>query len=459
MGKGALNGVIKQWIEKEFRTLCLKNKRLERRFMKTMSDLSEQPGKSIWLASGSRANAKAVYRMLKNEDFTKESVLTAHREASIERGAESKILLAVQDTMAVNYAGHGNTEGLGYNCEQTLGLNVHSCIMLTPDGIPLGLLAQSVVTREGPADKRLTKEQKRSKPIEEKESCRWLETMNIAAANAPKQAELVHIADREGDIYELYALAEKTDQKFVIRAIYDRINTENEHIQTTLQTVAPAGKMNVTIPANRKKRTKEREAVLTIRYHRFEIRKPRGKTAELESSLKLSLIRLKEETPPSGEDALEWLLMTNLTVESAADAMRAAEYYRQRWKIERFHFVLKSGCEIEKIQQRSVDGIELVLLLYSIISIHIMQLTFISRNYPHMPCSFVFAKGEWTTLYRAANRTTQAPEEPYPIGDAVRYIAKLGGFSGAKSDGPPGLKVIWLGLNALYILNAFREYL
>ena len=458
MGKGALNGVIKQWVEKEFKTLWLKNKRLERRFLRTMSDLSEQPGKSIWLASGSRANAKAVYRMLKNEDFTKENILAAHQEASEERGAEAEILLAVQDTMAVNYNSHEKTEGLGYNCEQTRGLNVHNCILLTPDGIPLGLLGQSVITREGPVDKRLTKEQKRLRPIEEKESYRWLETMNIAAANAPKQAELVHIADREGDIYELYALAERTEQKFVIRAIYDRMNTENEHIQTVLQTVAPAGKMKVTIPANRKKKTKEREAILTVRHNHFDIRKPRGKDAEMAPSLKLTLISLKEEIPPSGADAVEWLLITNLSVENAADAIRAGEYYKQRWKIERFHFVLKSACEIEKIQQRSVEGIELMLLLYSIISIHIMQLTFISRNYPHMPCSLIFAKGEWTTLYRAANRTTQSPEEPYPIGDAVRYIAKLGGFSGAKSDGPPGLKVIWLGLNALYILNAYREF-
>ena len=76
-----MNGEIKGWVAKEFETLCLNSKRLERRFQKTMSDLSDQPDKSIWLASGSRVNAKAVYRMLANEKLDKESVLAAHRDA------------------------------------------------------------------------------------------------------------------------------------------------------------------------------------------------------------------------------------------------------------------------------------------------------------------------------------------------------------------------------------------
>jgi len=456
-----MNGTIKLWIRKEFETLRLNNQRLERRFMKTMSDLSEQPNKSIWLASGSRGNAKAVYRMLKNEDITKEKILSAHREATTGRSDEGNVLLAVQDTMSVNYAGHEKTEGMGYNCEQTLGINTHSCVLVTPEGIPMGLASQSVSTRVEAADKRESKSKKRLRPIEEKESYRWLETMNTAAQNAPSGAELIHIADREGDIYELYELAYRTGQKFVIRATHDRITTENEHIMAEIERVSPSGKMKATIPANRQKKAKEREAILTIRYSSFNVKKPqiRYNDKDMESSLSLNLVSLREENPPEGSDAVEWLLMTNLKLENANDAMRVAEYYKQRWKIERFHYILKSGCEIEKIQQRSVDSIELVILLYSIISIHIMQLTFISRQYPHMPCDLIFATNEWITLYRAANRTAVSPDIPYSISDAVRYVAQLGGFVGAPSDGPPGLKVIWLGLNALYILIAYREFI
>ena len=93
------------------------SKRLDGRFKKVISDLSEQPDKSIWLASGSRANAKAVYRMLSNEKYRKESILTAHRE-SVNGRNEENMLLAVQGTMSVTYAGHEKTESMGYNCEK-----------------------------------------------------------------------------------------------------------------------------------------------------------------------------------------------------------------------------------------------------------------------------------------------------------------------------------------------------
>ena len=151
--------------------------------------------------------------------------------------------------------------------------------------------------------------------------------------------------------------------------------------------------------------------------------------------------------------------MTNLEINNGGDALRAANYYKQRWKIERFHFVLKSGCVIEKIQQRSVDGIELMILMYSIISIHIMQLTFLSRNSPQTSCDVIFSEPEWKTLYCAANRTKTEPEKPPSIEEATRLVAKLGGHVGAKSDGQPGLKVIWIGLNKLFLLVAYRDYL
>ena len=121
--------------------------------------------------------------------------------------------------------------------------------------------------------------------------------------------------------------------------------------------------------------------------------------------------------------------------------------------------MLKSGCEIEKIQQRSFDGIELMILMYSIIAVHIMMLTYTARNFPDTPCSLLFGESEWKTLFRAANRTTDCPDSPYSMADSLRFVAKLGGFVGSPSDGQPGLKVIWIGLNNLFLLNSYREFI
>jgi hypothetical protein len=455
-----MNGEIKGWVSKEFETLDFGEARLEKRFQIAMSDLSDRPELSILLASGSRANAKAVYRLLKNEKTEFESILAAHRDAVTVRSGKEPVLLAIQDTMSVNYATHTRTEDLGYCCEQVRGINVHSCLLVTPHGIPLGLIAQSTITRERNAQE-ISHSKKRARPIEEKESFRWLKTMQTAALNAPTHATLIHIADREGDIYELYALAQQLDEKFVIRAAHDRIDVDKNHLIKTLRDSTPVAKTNVTILANHKEKTQEREAILTIQYQHFNISKPQIRNNDLNTipSVGLTLIRLAEESPPDGNAPIEWLLMTNLKIDNTDDALQVAEYYKQRWKIERFHYVLKSGCKIEKIQQRSVEGIELLILMYSIISIRIMQLAYLSRNAPETPCDLIFSEIEWKTLYRAAKRTKSESEKPPTMAEAVWLVAALGGSIRAKSDGLPGLKVIWIGLNSLHILVSYREYL
>ena len=63
-----------------------------------------------------------TYRMIANEKCTKEEIITSHRDAIGVRSGEETVLLAIQDTMSVNYGGHEKTEGIGYNCDKTLAI-------------------------------------------------------------------------------------------------------------------------------------------------------------------------------------------------------------------------------------------------------------------------------------------------------------------------------------------------
>jgi len=453
-----LAGDISNWVEKEFQSVDFGSKRLEKRFLRVMSDLSQEPEKSIWLATGSRSNAKAAYRMIGNQEFTKENILSAHQTATNNRNQDN-ILLAIQDTTAVNYGTHIKMAGLGYNCDKSLGINVHSCLLVTPNGIPIGLVDQSTNTRETNSDKRSLHE-KHKRKIQDKESNRWLKTMQTAQTNTPPNTKLIHIADREGDIYEWYNLAIGTQQSFVIRANSDRLTPQGTHIWEEVVRSKPKGQLKLFIPKNPKTQTQEREATLTLRYLTTQIECPQNrKEPELASALTINLVNVAEEDPPEGVEPLEWMIVTNLELHSCEDALLVVDYYRQRWKIERFHFILKSGCRIEELQQHSVDRVEIMVLLYSLISVHIMMLTYLSRLYPDLSCELLFSESEWKTLYRAAKRSAVSPEVPYSMADAIGYVAALGGFVGAPSDGPPGLKVIWLGLNKLFVLHAFREFI
>ncbi|MCL1976879.1 MAG: hypothetical protein FWG55_02045 [Candidatus Bathyarchaeota archaeon] len=188
-----MTGDVSNWVEKEFETVDFGSKRLEKRFLRVMSDLAQEPEKSIWLATGSRSNAKAAYRMIGNQTFTKENILAAHQTATNTRNQDNT-LLVIQDTTAVNYATHKKMAGLGYNCEKSLGINVHSCLLVTPGGIPIGLVDQSTTTRDINSDPRSPHE-KHKRKIQDKESSRWLKTMQTAQTNAPYGTQLIHIAD------------------------------------------------------------------------------------------------------------------------------------------------------------------------------------------------------------------------------------------------------------------------
>jgi hypothetical protein len=248
-----LNGDINNWVEKEFQTIDFGSKRLEKRFLKVMNDLSQEPEKSIWLASGNRANAKAAYRMIGNEEFTKENILTAHQTAINTRNSnqDNNILLAIQDTTSANYDTHKKMVDLGYNCDKSLGINIHSCLLITPDGITIGLVDQNTTTRETNNNTRSPHEKQKRK-IQDKESGRWLQTMQTAQNNAPKNTKLIHIADREGDIYEWYNLAQNTNQSFIIRAKHDRLTPQGTHIWEEVVRSKPKGQIKLIIPKNSK---------------------------------------------------------------------------------------------------------------------------------------------------------------------------------------------------------------
>jgi hypothetical protein len=179
----------------------------------------------------------------------------------------------------------------------------------------------------------------------------------------------------------------------------------------------------------------------------------------LKASHEVCVIHAKEENPPEGIEPIEWFLMTNEKVETVEAAYEKVMYYTQRWKIERFHYVLKSGCAVEKIQERSIDKTTLLVLMYSVIAVSIMNMAYVARICPEEPCTIFFEEDEWKALYCTANKTKKAPQKPYSIQEAAACLGRLGGPKRAPGDGPPGVKTVWLGLMTLNALLAYREWL
>jgi hypothetical protein len=133
----------------------------------------------------------------------------------------------VQDTTSLNYNTHEKMAGIGYISDKTKGVNIHSCIAVTAEGLVLGVLDQRHYNRPEPKDTSLSKEQKKNRPIEEKESGRWLKMMENACEAIPESIKVINVCDREGDMYELFERAEQNGRLFLIRIARNRMTAGN----------------------------------------------------------------------------------------------------------------------------------------------------------------------------------------------------------------------------------------
>ena len=291
-------------------------------------------------------------------------------------------------------------------------------------------------------------------PIEEKESYNWLKAMKSTLENLPSEVKVLHIGDRGGDFYEFIDACIENKTSFLVRAAYNRKLINSGYSFDKIKDSDIKGYADIDIPRDSRNNNKPYKTKMAIKYLNIDIIKPRNKTGKTESA-NVNLIYVYEVTPKENKAPIEWFLMTDDIIDSTKTAFKYVQYYVQRWKIERFHYVLKSGCNIEKIELRSADKLSKAALIYSIIAVKIMNLTYIARVEPEKMCDTALEETEWKTLYCIANKTSIEPNLPYSIKEAVNYLGLIGGYKRAPSDGPPGLEVIW---NGILKLKAFLEY-
>jgi hypothetical protein len=160
----------------------------------------------------------------------------------------------------------------------------------------------------------------------------------------------------------------------------------------------------------------------------------------------LTLIGATESEPPKGRKRIEWLLLTDMPVDNFKAACRFVLFYSYRWRIERFHYTLKSGCRLEDSQLRHIDRLERLLALYCIVAWRLLWLTYCSRTRGDLPCTVAFLEDEWHVLWHYFRWQDPLPDQPPALREATRLLGQLGGFMGRKGDGEPGVKVLWRGL-------------
>jgi hypothetical protein len=324
---------------------------------------------------------------------------------------------------------------------------LHPTLVVTPERVPLGLLDAYTWVREPGS---IGQEKDRSRPLEEKESVRWID--GFARVNALAETltdtRLTDIADREGDLYDLFVEAPCPERgaDWLVRVQHtERMLADGRKLRAVLDAAPVLSEISFERPPAKGRRA--RTVHQQIKAVRVTLKPPPRPDRTL-AEVTVTALLATEPHPPAGEDPLEWLLLTNLPVETAEQAAETLSWYLCRWQIELYFKVLKSGCRVEQLQLETRERLEPALAFYMIIAWRVLFLTMLGRDCPEMPCDSVFAEEEWKAVYLVTQRKPP-PTVPPSLDTMVRMVATLGGFLNRKGDGFPGSKTLWIGLQRI----------
>ena len=443
------------WALEEFGGADLGDARRSARLVELARELGKFPEASIPQALEAPGAIKAAYRFFDNPQVQAEQILHSHVRSSLARMRAQSVILAVQDTTVIDYTGHPQTSGLGpVHQKGGWGLLCHGTLAFTPEHLPLGVLALRTWVREPGA---AIHDSRRERPIERKESRKWLDSLQALAALKSQlpDTQLVSVADREGDIYEFFASARTHGLDVLVRAAMDRnVEQAQGHLWACLAQAPVLAHKRLAVPATPKRAG--RVAELEVRACAVTIEPPRHRQGERLPSIALWGVWAHELRAPTEAEPIEWLLLTSVAVESADQALERLDWYAVRWGIDTWHKILKSGCRIEQRQLQSLARLQRLLSVYAVIAWRIQYASILARLVPDMACTAILETNEWQALYCLVHQTPKPCATAPPLRQAVRWIARLGGFIGRPSDGEPGVKTLWKGFQ--YLIPATAMY-
>jgi len=439
------------WISEEFKSINLSDPRLNKRFVQLAEDLADNPGKSIHSAAADWAATKGAYRFFDNPEVEAKKILEPHFESTCWRSTSHKKVVLAADTSYIDFSQHKKTKGLGTSFkshgQEVKGICCHAGLAMSETGLPLGLLFNKLWIRK---ENQLEGYKRSAVPFPLKESFRWVETMRAAKKLLPDK-EIIYLADREGDIYEVFEEAFNLEMDVVVRSQHDRVIDEEVKLSEEISTSPIRGTHTVLIPSSGSR--KERKAKLEIRFTRVILKgRPNDVKTQLNKMREDVELYLVDAAEVDGD--LHWRILTTIPVNNLQGAKDILNYYKMRWNIETYFKTLKTGCGIEKCRLGEGSRLVKYIGLMSVLAWRLFWMTYVSRQNPNLPCENLLTESEWKTAWLMLNRRKikegkilkkDWPKSPPTLREAIRWIAGNGGFLGRKGDGEPGIITFWRG--------------
>lgn len=425
------------------------DKRIEKRLEKTLNDLLILGTAVVNKMACTHSNKIGIYRMLSNERFDHNDIL----EGAFRKCASSistNHVLAIQDTTEFNYQGiktkisKSDIDIGPTSVNSVAGYFCHPMLIIDPINTNVFGISSAIIYNRL-WDKKDKKERKYAQlPIEQKESYRWIKASEETKERLPENVNITIIGDRENDIYEDFIRIPDSRTNLLIRSRCDRIlsnssmklyeKIDKEIVQTEME-----------IPITSTKNRKKRIAKIELKFCKVSLSCP----SNIKSSIKhveMYAVEAREsnQTKPKDEDPILWRLLTTHKIETVEQAIECVDWYKKRWLIEELFRVIKTkGFCIESSQLGSGFKLKKLLALTLEGALHIMRLK-LSLNQEETSADLIFSKQEQDLLLimqKQIEGETEKQKNPYPklsLSWAAWSIARIAGWSGYKSHGPPG---------------------
>jgi hypothetical protein len=378
-------------------------------------------------------------RFLRNRSVTAEEMLREARGQLSQRCAGRQVV-AIQDTTVVRSSGGG-------------GDYLHAVVAVdAEDGAILGLAHACFLSRSSGR-----KQTRRDRPIEEKESLRWLDGARQVASVCSSARGVTVVADRESDIYEAFA-RRPIGVDLLVRAAQDRVLDDGGRLFAMADALTEAGRTELVVPAQPGRPA--RKAVLAVRFTPAMLGQPKcGRRSDGDPGrVAVHLVDLREVLTPEGQKPLHWRLLTTAKVETLAAALATADLYRRRWAIEQLFRTLKTqGFDIEGLRIVNTEPRNKLITAALIAAVAVQQMVHArdGRQQPLRPMTDAFSPEDWPLLQafcRKLEGKTARQKNPHPeksLAYAAWVCARLGGWTGYY--GKPGPVVMlngWLYFQA-----------
>ena len=433
-----------------FETVELGDPRRAERLENTLRRLAESPRSTIPEAMGSEAELEGAYRFFRSRHVTMEALTAAHADATAKRASEVGRVIAIHDTTTCEFA-HADAAEIGYLSTGKAGFMAHYSLIVADDGSrrPLGVANTEVISRDRPparpsktGRKLRNKNGVESAKNPDRESLRWSRGF-IRTSEQLAGCTVIHVADREGDSYELFSAAVERQLRFVIRCrVPDRRAMSKDAGSRTVRDIAEAseGLFTREVELSTRKARPEprarknhpprtsRTATLSFSATTVEIMRPRSLPSSPET-LTLNMVRVFEQETPDGEQPIEWLLFTTEPVSTQAEVEAVVDIYRARWLIEECNKAIKTGCRYEERHFESRQALLNLLALTLPIACELLWLRSCARSQPNMPARRVLTQTQLQILqalgsYKLPVNSTAQPDAIGPSPPLVTAYRK-----------------------------------